>query len=63
MSFLIIMVIVAMVATVAALAIGISSMVRDGEVGHLSSEQWMATRVFLQVAAVVALVAAFYAAP
>lgn len=62
MSFLTIVVIVAMFATIAALGLGISSMVRDGEVGHLSSEQWMATRVFLQATAVVALVAAFYAA-
>jgi Hypoxia induced protein conserved region len=48
MSFLTLMVIVAMVATIAALALGVSSMVRDGEVGHLDSEHWMAIRVFLQ---------------
>jgi hypothetical protein len=36
--------------------------VRDGEVGQLDGEHWMATRVFLQVVAVLALVAAVYVA-
>lgn len=39
------------IATIAALAMEISSMVRDCDVGHLSSGQWMATRAFLQVPA------------
>jgi hypothetical protein len=48
MSFVTLMVIATMVATIAALGLGVSSMVRDGEVGHLDSEHWMAIRVFLQ---------------
>ena len=51
-----------MFATIVALVLGVTSMLRDGEVGHPDSEHWMATRVFLPVTAVVALVAAFYAA-
>lgn len=41
----------ASIATIAAFAMGISSMARDGEVGHLSSGQWMAPRALLQVPA------------
>jgi phosphate starvation-inducible membrane PsiE len=55
-------VIVATLATVAALALGISSMVRDGQVAHFDSEHWMASRVFLQAAAVLVLVVAFFVA-
>ena len=62
MSFATLVVTVAMVATVGALAFGVSSMVRDGEVGHLDSEHWMAVRVLLQVATVVLLAVGFYAA-
>jgi hypothetical protein len=62
MSFVTLMVIVAMVATLGALAFGVSSMVRDGEVGHLDSEHWMAIRVLLQVVTVVVLAVALYAA-
>lgn len=62
MSFVTLMVIAAMVATIAALALGVSSMVRDGEVGHLDSEHWMAIRVFLQATTVVVLAVGFYAA-
>jgi hypothetical protein len=62
MSFVTLMVTVAMVATIGALVFGISSMVRDGEVGHLDSEHWMAIRVFLQVTTVVALAVGLYAA-
>ena len=61
MSFLTVLVIVAMIATVAALAFGVGSMVRNGEEGPLDSEHWMAARVLLQLTAVVALVAAVYA--
>jgi hypothetical protein len=60
MNFLTIVVIVATLATVATLALGISSMVRDGEVAHLDSEHWMASRVVLQVTVVLVLVAAFF---
>lgn len=62
MSFVPLMVTLAMVATVGALVFGICSMVRDGEVGHLDSEHWMAVRVFLQAVTLAALALAFYAA-
>jgi Hypoxia induced protein conserved region len=60
MSFLTLMVIVAMVGTIAALALGVSSMVREG--GQLDSEHWMAIRVFLQATTVVLLAVGLYAA-
>jgi hypothetical protein len=60
MNFFTIVVIVAMLATVAALALGISSMVREGEIAHFDREHWMAARVVPQTAAVLALVAAFF---
>ena len=59
MNFLTLVVIVAMFATIAALALGISSMVRDGEIAHFDSEHWMASRVVLQAVVVLALVGAF----
>jgi len=62
MSFLAVVVLFAMFATITALVLGVASMVRDGEVGHLDSEHWMAMRVGLQLTAVTALVGAFYAA-
>jgi hypoxia induced protein len=62
MSFLTLMVTVAMVATIGALAFGVSSMVRGGEVGHLDSEHWMAVRVLLQAVTVVVLAVGLYAA-
>ena len=60
MSFLTVLVVVATLATIAALALGISSMVRGGEIAHVDSEHWMASRVVLQAAVVLALVAAFF---
>jgi Hypoxia induced protein conserved region len=62
MSFPTLVVIAAMLATIAALVFGVASMVRDGEVGHLDSEHWMVVRVLLQVTAVAAMVGMFYAA-
>lgn len=62
MSFLTLIVMVAMVAAIGALVFGISSMMRDGEVGHVDSEHWMAIRVFLQAATVVVLVVGLDAA-
>lgn len=63
MSFVTLIVTVVMVATLGALAFGVSSMVRDGEVGHLDSEHWMTIRVILQAATVAVVVAAgLYAA-
>jgi hypothetical protein len=38
MNFLTVVVIVTILATVAALALGITSMVRDGEIAHFDSE-------------------------
>jgi hypothetical protein len=60
MSFLPLVVIVATLATIATLVLGIASMVHDGESGRFDSEHWMAYRVFLQATAVLALVAAFF---
>jgi len=60
MNFLTLVVLVATLATIAALALGISSMVRDGEIAHFDSEHWMASRVILQATVVLALVAAFF---
>jgi hypothetical protein len=51
-----------MAATIGAVIFGVSSMVRDGKVGHLDSEHWMAIRVFLQATTVVVLVVALYVA-
>jgi hypothetical protein len=62
MSFLTLIVTVAMIATIGALFFGISSMVRDGDVGHVDSEHWMAIRVSLQAATVVVLAVGLYAA-
>jgi hypothetical protein len=62
MHFLALVVGVAVFATIMALVFGVTSMVRDGAVGQLDGEHWMAMRVFLQVTAVAALVAAVYAA-
>jgi hypothetical protein len=62
MNFLTLVVVVTVFATIMALVFGVTSMVRDGEVGQLDGEHWMATRVFLQVVAVLALVAAVYVA-
>jgi len=59
MNFLTLVVIVATLATIVALGLGISSMVRDGEIAHFDSEHWMASRVVLQAVVVLALVAAF----
>lgn len=62
MNFLILLLVVAMFATIMALVFGVTSMVRNGEVGQLDGEHWMALRVFLQITAVIALVAAIYVA-
>jgi hypothetical protein len=59
MNFLTLVVIVATLATIVALGLGISSMVRDGEIARFDSEHWMASRVVLQAVVVLALVAAF----
>ena len=51
MNFLTVVVLAAVLATLVALVSGISSMVADGEVGHLDSNQWMVRRVSLQAVA------------
>ena len=58
MNFLTLVIVVATLSTVAALGLGIFSMVRNGEVAHFDSEHWMASRVALQAVALLALVAA-----
>jgi hypothetical protein len=61
MSFLLtLLVVVATLATVATLFIGIWSMVYDGEDSPFDSEHWMAYRVGLQAIALLALVATFF---
>ena len=62
MTFLTLMVTVALVGTIGALVFGVSSMVRDGEVGHVDSEHWMEIRVFLQTATIVIVAIALYLA-
>lgn len=62
MDILALMTIAGMLGTVEVLLFGLASMARDGKVGHLDSEHWMAVRVFLQLTAVVALVATIYVA-
>jgi hypothetical protein len=59
MSFVLtLLVIVAMLATLFTLVIGLWSMVYHGESGPFDSEHWMRYRVLLQAVALVALVAA-----
>ena len=61
MSFLLTsLVIVATLATIVTLVLGIWSMVYDGESGRFDSEHWMAYRVLLQAIALLALVATFF---
>jgi len=54
------LVVVATLATVAALALGIMSMVYNGEASPFDDEHWMAYRVILQGVALAALVATFF---
>ena len=51
MSMITALVLAALLATVGSLAAGITSMATDGEVGQLSSVQWMASRVGFQALA------------
>ena len=54
------LVVLATLATVAALALGIMSMVFNGEASPFDDEHWMAYRVILQGVALAALVATFF---
>jgi hypothetical protein len=56
------MVTVALVATIGSLAFGVSSMVRDGEVGHVDSEHWMGIRILLQTVTIVVVAVALFLA-
>jgi hypothetical protein len=47
-----VLVVAALAATVVALVAGVASMVKNGEIAHHTSEQWMAARVGLQAGAV-----------
>jgi hypothetical protein len=61
MSFLLtLLVVIATLATVATLFIGIWSMVYNDENSPFDSEHWMAYRVGLQAIALLALVATFF---
>ena len=58
MSILTLLILGAAVATVVSLVAGITSMARDGEVGHRTSAQWMIWRVVFQAAALVLILLA-----
>lgn len=61
MSFLLTsLVVVATLATIATLVLGIWSMVYNGESGPFDSAHWMGYRVFLQAIALLALIATFF---
>jgi uncharacterized membrane protein len=60
MSFFTVVVLAAALATVVALVSGISSMVTDGEVGHLDSNHWMVRRVAFQAVAFLVVLLAIY---
>ncbi len=60
MDLLTVLVIAAMLATLASLASGIASMVNDGEVAHLNSAQWMVRRVGFQAAAFLLILLAIW---
>jgi len=51
------LVFMAAIATLFALASGITAMAHHGETGHRSSEQWMIWRVVFQAAAVLIILA------
>jgi hypothetical protein len=55
-------VMIALVATLAALFIGIASMARGGDFDQQHSVQFMFARVWFQVAAVILIIAALFAA-
>lgn len=60
MSFFTVVVLAAVLATVVALASGISSMVADHQVGHLDSAHWMVRRVEFQAVAILLVLLAVY---
>jgi hypothetical protein len=60
MSPVALLVFVAALAVLASLASGVASMVRDGEVGHQTSAQWMVWRVVFQAAAFLLILFALF---
>ncbi len=62
MSFLTLMVTIALAATIGALIFGVSSMVRDGEIGHVDSEHWMEIRVLVQTMTIIVVAVALFLA-
>ncbi len=62
MNLLTLLVILAALATIAALACGISSMAYHGEVNHRRSEEWMVWRVGLQAVTLALILLALYLA-
>jgi hypothetical protein len=62
MRFLTLLVVIAMLATIGTLVMGLWSMVfqSEGQTGRLDSEHWMFYRLFLQGIALLALVATFF---
>lgn len=61
MEMLTLLVLLAMLATVTALAAGVTSMAYDGEVGHRTSAQWMVMRVGFQAVAFLLILLSFFA--
>ena len=60
MSFLTLVVLAAMLATIVSLASGISSMAVDHEIGHVDSAHWMEWRVTFQAIAFLMILFAIY---
>ena len=60
MSFFTVVVFAAMLATLVALASGISSMATGREIGHLDSAHWMEWRVAFQAVAILLVLFAVY---
>lgn len=60
MSFFAMLILATVLATVVALASGISSMVANHQVGHADSVHWMIRRVEFQAAAILLVLIAVY---
>lgn len=60
MSFFTMVVLAAMLATVAALVTGLASMVANHQVGHADSVHWMIRRVEFQAVAILLVLVAVY---
>jgi hypothetical protein len=60
MSFFAVAIVAAMLATVVALATGLSSMISNHQVGHADSVHWMIRRVEFQAVAILLVLLAVY---